>query len=177
MLFREEGHLGGYVVGGDPMCWCPRVWDDLISATKAESVVDVGCGEGHALRYFQEKGLRAIGVEGIPQDDSSIIHHDYTKGPLEVGPVDLAWSCEFVEHVEERYISNFLKTFSNARVVAMTHGLPGQPGWHHVNCQLPSYWLDVMGSIGYKLNAQLTFGTRDLAPGTWWEKTGLVFER
>jgi hypothetical protein len=57
--------------------------------------------------------------------------HDFAEGPPPVGiefsfpgPVAervVVWSVEFVEHVEERYIPNYLPVFADADVVVMTH--------------------------------------------------------
>jgi hypothetical protein len=32
----------------------------------------------------------------------------------------------------------------------MTHGLPGQEGHHHVNCQPTEYWLKHLADRGFK---------------------------
>jgi hypothetical protein len=143
----ERPHLGGYVVGGDAATFFPGLWDWLVDTWQVRSVIDVGCGEGHALKFFRDRGCCVIGIDGIEQDDRDVVTHDYATGPWSIydedgattrpdglTEFDLAWSCEFVEHVEERYVPNFLATFACARYVLMTHGEPGQPGWHHVNC-------------------------------------------
>lgn len=176
VTFIEAEHLGGYVEGGDPKTWCPNVWQALIDIYNPAKVVDIGCGEGHALNWFLEKGLQGIGLEGIPQDNPHIYCVDFTKGPVYT-IADLAWCCEFVEHVEEEFAANFFATFHGCQVVAMTHGLPGQPGYHHVNCQPPEYWIERMKYIGFKLNPDVTQYLRELDPDTWFAVSGLVFEK
>lgn len=169
MSFREEGHLGGYIIGGDEATYYPALWRWLIEFYGVHSVVDVGCGEGHACSFFAERGCEVLGIDGVSQvatwrPDASFITHDYTTGPLpEVGSYDLAWSCEFVEHVEERFVPNFLETFKCADLVLMTHADVGQAGYHHVNCQPATYWVGAMAAIGYALNPYLTETTRELA--------------
>ena len=202
-----DGHLGGYVVGGDAATFYPGLFDWLVETWEVKSVIDVGCGEGHALRYFRDKGCRVRGVDGIEQDDDDIVTWDYTKGPLrpqeavtDNGPpgpdgtpawsmerwqrteFDLAWSCEFVEHVEERYVPNFLATFACARYVLMTHGEPGQPGWHHVNNQPADYWRGAMAAVGYEFDELLTaqsrgFASMNLDPYNHFRRSGLAFRR
>jgi len=178
-----DGHLGGYVEGGDAATYFPDLWRWLVDTWEIGSVVDVGCGEGHALRFFRDLGVTVIGVDGIEQPDSSIITHDYTQGPLSaMQEVDLAWSCEFVEHVEERYVPNFLATFARARYVLITHGEPGQPGWHHVNNQPADYWRGALAAVGYEYDEVLTFQARRLAglnddPYNHFRRSGLAFRR
>jgi len=183
-----DGHLGGYVVGGDPATYYPGLWDWLVDTLEVRSVIDVGCGEGHALRYFRDRGCRVVGIDGIEQDDDDIYTLDYTETvltpppPWEQATWDLAWSCEFVEHVEERYVPNFLATFACARYVLMTHGEPGQPGWHHVNNQPADYWKGALAAIGYQYDHALTgqargFASTNTDPHNHFRRSGLAFRR
>jgi hypothetical protein len=61
-----------------------------------------------------------IGIDGIWQlsQNWEFSLHDYTQGPFRKRQkFDLCWCCEFVEHVEEEYVSNFLATFQMASMV------------------------------------------------------------
>ena len=191
--FVNDRHLGGYVKTsteyprGDWWTWCPQVWDWAILTFKPLTMLDIGCGEGHALRYFLDHCVEAIGVDGVPQvreagivPGNRILLHDFTTGPLAPeGQVwDLIWSCEFVEHIEERYLENFLTAFDLARkAVLMTHATPGQPGHHHVNCQPSEYWIERMQARGFTYDHELTLISRALALYTHWQRSGLVFVR
>jgi hypothetical protein len=96
----------------------------------------------------------------------------------EVRDTDIVWSCEFVEHVEEKYVDNFLAVFGRAtKAVLMTHATPGQAGHHHVNCQPADYWIERMQARGFFLEETLTEMSRSLALYTHWERSGLVFVR
>lgn len=184
------GHLGGYVPGGDPNTTYPILWRWLVENLGVRSVLDVGCGDGlGALAYFHDTlGIEAQGIDGIPPEQPNpwIWVHDYATGPL--GPTsrdddgwDLVWSAEFVEHVEERYVPNFLADFARAPLVLMTHAIPGQGGHHHVNCRTGDYWIGALAAIGYRLDPGLTETTRALAvsPGSYsyYAATGLAFRR
>lgn len=179
-----DEHLGGYVQGGDAATFYPGLFDWLVNGWGVRSVLDVGCGEGHALSFFRDQGCTVTGVDGIGQDDPDIIQHDYTAdGPLQFDRrYDLAWSCEFVEHIEEAFIPNFLETFADADTVLMTHAEPGQPGWHHVNCQDSSYWKGAMAAYGYVFDEVMTEQTRGYAamntnPHNHYVRSGLAFRR
>ena len=179
----ELAHLGGYVPGGDEATVYPDLWKYLVKKLDVRSVLDVGCGDGQALRYFRQLGCTVRGVDGLPQEDPDIIQVDYQKDRGARGPdVDLVWFCEFVEHVEERFIRNYLMTFKAGRYIAITHAEPGQPGHHHVNCKHPQYWIGVMAAIGYGFEDILTKCARIAAstnssPWNHFKRSGLVFKR
>lgn len=181
MSVVEMGHLGGYIEGGDDATFYPDLWEFLVTDMGVKKVLDVGCGEGKAIDYFHYLGAEAEGVDGVPQNHHHITEHDFTKG--EYGPVkwyDLIWCCEFVEHVEERYVTNFLYTFRAADLILLTHAEPGQPGYHHVNCRSADYWRGAMASIGYREDEMLTGVTRTLAranphPYNHYVRSGMAF--
>ena len=64
---EKKKHLGGYIVNvtehGDPNSYSTEVWDWMVN-NNIKSIIDVGCGEGHSTKYFLDKGMEAIGVEG-----------------------------------------------------------------------------------------------------------------
>jgi len=179
----EPHHLGGYIAGGDPEAWYPELWDWITNILRVTSVIDIGCGEGHSTKYFKEKGCKVLGVEGskIAIKNSPVkkllIRHDYTEGPFYPdNEYDLAWSCEFVEHVEEKYLYNFLETFKASKYAFITHDLlGGETGYHHVNCQSKEYWIEKFSEIGFKFDEKLTRKARKKALHGYFEKRGLVF--
>lgn len=176
-----DDHLGGFVKGGDEATYFPRLWKFLVS-DGITSMLDVGCGEGHAMQFFRDQGIEAFGVDGVKQKDISIREHDFTEGPFVWRPVDLIWSCEFVEHVEEQYASNLVRTFKSAKLVLMTHAFPGQAGHHHVNCRDSEYWKGFMTAAGFLFNPQYTELTRSLTldnPSEYnhYLRSGMAFDR
>lgn len=195
MTFINRGHLGGFVRSdpvdwphGDPMTYTPLLWDWLIARFAPRVVWDVGCAEGHAVKHFLEKGLQAWGVDGcvealetavVPRD--RIVIHDYSRGaqriPAHIEQPDLVYSCEFVEHVEQRYMENFLADFGRARTVCFTHAFEDQPGHHHVNCQAPQYWIAAMQQKGFAWDEKASLESRRIAGRSHWERSGLVFTK
>ena len=114
---EEKPHLGGYIVNiteyGDPNTYSTEIWDWMIQ-NGVKSVIDIGCGEGHSTKYFINRGIDAIGIEGgnnaynnSPVKDNLILH-DYVDSPyIPEKKYDAVWCCEFVEHVGEKYSENF----------------------------------------------------------------------
>lgn len=189
----KDGHLGGAVIGGDPATYYPNVWDYLIESLDVKSMIDVGCGEGQTMHYFQNKGVEVFGIDGCKEAiDNSLIKekislHDFTKGKFQLHKsYDLVWCCEFVEHVLEEFSENYLNLFlnSSAKYIVLTHALPNQGGYHHVNLQKSSYWIDKISSLGYTLDPTLSRQLRIVARleniqviHNHFYNTGLVFVR
>lgn len=170
-------HLGGHFgnVNRDPATLAY-----LVARYGVQSLLDVGCGPGGMLDDAQALGLLAAGIDGDPfvaSADRRITCHDYTQGPLRWAPVDLVWSMEFVEHVDAAYVGNFLITFDAGRVLYMTAAPPGFPGWHHVNCQPPEYWIDLLGRRGWALDEEATAWVRANGSHVFSTRQGLVFVR
>lgn len=181
-------HLGGFLVGGDPFSWTPKVWDYLIAEFHPESVLDVGCGEGHAAQYFLDLGLDAHGVDGSDEAQQStvlpadrFISYDFASPsipPAElVRPFDLIWTCEFLEHVEEKWLGNVLSVLARGSIVAVTHALPNQDGYHHVNCRELEYWIEQMRVVGLQYDEHRTKQSRELLADYdyYWKRTGAIF--
>ena len=175
----SKPHLGGTWAGGDPNSWAPKTWEHILKTyPQIKSVIDVGCGDGYSLEWFNRYSngeYYAIGVEGdegsvrrCKDKNLPVFKHDYTEGnsQIEIGkdfhPI-LIWCCEFVEHVEERFIDNFFEDFKIGNYIAMTHALPGQAGHHHVNCQNPEYWIPKIEALGYRLNHPFSMELRAIA--------------
>ena len=166
----EEGHLGGFLVGKDPATYIPTLWRYICDEFEVKSVLDVGCGMGHAIKEFNKYCEKVTGVDGsdyVMQNSEvkeQIIFHDFSKGPLKnISKYDLCWSCEFVEHVEEEYRDNFLETFANAKYLAITYAGPGQPGHHHVNCQPQEYWIENLKRYGFEYDEDTTSKLKEVA--------------
>lgn len=183
-------HLGGYISGGDPATQFPDLWRWIHETHEVETVLDIGCGDGTAIDAMRDMGMEVVGVDGVEQNRPDILTHDFTIGPMDeydskllrCSQPDMVWSCEFVEHVEERFVRNFLPAFALGNLLLMTHGEPGQPGHHHVNNQTSSYWVGAMAASGFYLHPELTSRTRELAalndnPWNHYRRSGLAFRR
>lgn len=174
-------HLGGHLnkthVDEGNLNW-------LIENFKIKSLLDVGCGPGGMVELAHKKGLKSLGVDGDYTlkrfDNNFFVIHDYTTGPLDLNEkYDLCWSVEFVEHVEEKYIDNYMQTIKNAELVVITHAPPGWPGHHHVNCQTADYWINVFKNYNFKYNSDLTNTLREKSTmkKQFIQRNGLFFSR
>ena len=158
-----EKHLGGHNnkthLDEGALVWMKNKFN-------AKSFLDIGCGTGGMVSLAEENGLDSHGIDGdytverYKQNNFTI--HDFTVGPAPVSDVyDIGWSCEFVEHVYEQYMPNYMKAFQQCRVVAITYAPPNWPGHHHVNLQEERYWIDKMSDYGFIFDKELTLELRN----------------
>ena len=167
------GHLGGHF-GNVNKDWPTLAY--LMQRYGCKTFLDVGCGPGGMLDEAQASGMLAMGVDGdytIQRPDVWI--HDYTSGPLRLTSFDLVWSVEFVEHIDEAFVDNFLDTFDSGRVLFLTAAPPGFPGWHHVNCQPESYWITRLAHRGWVQDIEATQWVRENGGHVFSTRQGLVF--
>lgn len=176
--------LGGNVHNGDPFSYSPLVWRYLVHRFSVKTVLDVGSGEGHAANYFNSiLGCVTLAIDGLRENLDNAVYpvviHDLRKGPF-ITKVDLVHCVEVVEHLEMQFVDNILATFASGRILAMTHAVPGQDGYHHVNCQPSEYWCELAKRFGFLLASEDTRRVRQLAEqdgAQHFRNTGLVFTK
>ena len=136
-----------------------------------KSMIDVGCGPGDMVMIALDRGINSIGIDGdytlVEQWKASrlpIILHDFAESSPSMSSYagwDLGWSVEFLEHVEEKYIDNFMDVFKKCQYVVCTAAPPGHAGHHHVNCQTQDYWIDKFSDYGFDYDDEETWYIRE----------------
>jgi len=181
--YVTQGHLGGYTLDYKDS-YVPKLWQWAIDTLEINSVLDIGCAEGQALKFFHDQGCMVLGIDGCDKAirdnlmPENVIKADLCEGYFSSGKLfDMAWCCEVVEHIEERYVENILKTFQNAKWVFMTHAKTGREGYHHVNCQESQYWIDLLEKNGFKYCRELTGKGRSTIMNefAFFKQSGLIF--
>lgn len=181
----QKPHLGGNMHGGDEGTdFSKDLWPWLVRKYEIKRLLDVGCAQGHAIRFFESLGVRALGLDGLWQNARRcglpVIVHDLTKGPCVVEGIDFIWCCDVVEHVEEAFVPNILDTFKPAKRVALCHGTEGMAhsGWHHVNNKSVGYWAEKMISAGFELDEAGTAESHVITKGrSYWPDSGRIWVR
>ena len=91
--------------------------------------------------------------------------------------VDLVHCQELVEHIDEKFLDNLLRSLACGKFIVMTHALPGQGGYHHVNEKPTQYWLEHLARVNCHALAEDTNRVRKLAAqdgAKYLAATGLV---
>lgn len=137
----------------------------IINTLGIKTMLDIGCGPGGMVELARELGIDSYGIDGDFRLERThpekYYVQDFTKGKAVIDKTfDLAYSCEFVEHVEEKYLDNFMDAFIKANTVIMTYAPEGTPGHHHVNCRTKGYWIEVFKNYGFMFDQNLTNNIR-----------------
>jgi SAM-dependent methyltransferase len=168
-LDPNKPHLGGNFIEINPSTYCPQAWKYLIDRFNIKSVLDVGSGRGHAAKWFAQQNLETYAIDGLEDNILNAVHPTVKVDLTETyfsKAVDLVNCIEVVEHVDEKYLDNLLKTLCSGKYIFMTHGVPGQEGHHHVNCQPTEYWLNQLNQCGYIELTQESETIRTIAKAT-----------
>lgn len=137
----------------------------FINSFKVKSFLDIGCGPGGMVKLASKYGLKALGIDGDHTlsrfDSSKFVIHDYnTSGYIPEYSFDIGWSCEFVEHVYEKFLPNYVQSFTSCKKLMITYAPPGWPGHHHVNCQEEDYWVQRLQEHGFSYRPDWTEALR-----------------
>ncbi len=150
----KRSHLGGHqnVTHIDVGCL-----NYLHDKHNIRSMLDIGCGPGGMEEVANSLGILWLGIDGDPSVTPPILH-DFTKGKvphtIHLGTYDLGWSTEFLEHVEEKYMDNYMAAFQRCKLIVCTAAPPGKKGWHHVNCQDAAYWIRKFDEYGFSYDQE-----------------------
>lgn len=148
-------------------------------------LIDVGCGPGGQIRLALTLGFDAWGIDGdytmaVGDLFDRIFIHDFERPmPIirSIRPTAFAWSCEFLEHVHERYQPNYMAVFQKCAHVVVTAAPPGAFGHHHVNCRDGAYWIEVFARYGFRHDPEITAAIRRASTmkRDFLRRTGLYF--
>ena len=154
-------HLGGHLnrtnIDVGALEW-------LLDTFSPKSFLDIGCGPGGMVQEASNQGLHARGIDGDPSVAQSFTTlHDFAESPIDMDSqqFDIGWSVEFIEHVYEKYIDNYMPAFQACKLLVVTYAPPGTPGHHHVNLQREDYWILKFAEYGFKFDDAHTLSLRN----------------
>ena len=172
----DPEHLGGFIPN-DTNSYERELWEYIIPLFNISSVIDIGCGMGYSTIFFASKMRKYIknwnDVLCIEGSHDAIQHslvknitiqHDYSLGPYWSENIyDMAWSVEFLEHVNASFMDNYMATFKKAKLILIS-AAPHKPGWSHLNPQKKEYWIDIFEQYGFIYDDNLTKICRKICP-------------
>jgi len=150
-----------------------------------KSMLDIGCGPGDMATLAKTLNIDWYGIDGdhlVPRSidtENKMWILDFTKSKFIGGSSkDLAWSVEFLEHVEEKYMENYMTAFKLCKYAVVTAAPPGYPGHHHVNCKLEEYWIGAFAAHGFKYNHKESMDIRKVSTmqKPFMQRTGMFFK-
>ena len=144
------------------------------------NIMDVGCGEGKYVEFFQKNGFICCGFDGNPETtkitQGKCATIDFAT-PIEITPMDLVLSLEVGEHIPEEFegvfINNLVKHADKMLIISW--GILGQGGFGHVNCRSNAYIIGKMGDLGMVYNDADSQYLRENNFHSWFKNTLLVF--
>ena len=185
---KDTLHLGNDPEGifnPDPHTFMPDIWGWICVNFDIKSVLDIGCGMGTNLAWFDEYGFEVLGVEGHPKAVAAsrvpgkIVQHDFSKGPWSPErEFDLCICTEFAEHVEAKFEENWMVSVDKCKYLLLAAAPPGQGGYHHVNEQPDEYWIRRFQSRGFIWDSDITNRLRSTCarkPAKWGRNTLMFF--
>lgn len=169
-------HLGGHL---DITNTDKNILEFIKDKFNIKTMLDIGCGPGGMQPLAEELNIHWTGLDGDPNViNESIILHDFVEGKYNTkNDYDLVWSTEFLEHVEEKYMKNYMPLFARGKIAVVTAAAPGTPGHYHVNCQSKDYWIDKFEDYGFRYSTSLTEQCKDISimRKKFFKRTGMVF--
>ncbi|MGI0086116.1 MAG: class I SAM-dependent methyltransferase [Nitrososphaerales archaeon] len=135
-----------------------EVLDLALSKISPRSIVDVGCGSGHWLRYARDHFdiTDILGLDFFVPDTELVIPQENflrtdLSAPIELSRrFDLAISIEVAEHLPPASADTFVKSLTGlSDVVLFSAAIPKQGGNNHLNEQWPDYWERLFKEDGY----------------------------
>jgi len=163
----------------------------------SSSIVDIGCGQGLALRALSaaDPRLTLRGFDDSPTAIARTEAHQLLVSPLDIvaltrrqalafsreaGPFDLALCLEVAEHLPSWHCGKLLDILTCAPRLIFSAAHPNQGGTLHVNERPASYWIARLAERGFRLSPcddELRAALAALALPPWYKKNVHAFEK
>lgn len=134
-----------YSHGYNPISVVALSYIERLRFEPGKTLLDVGCGRGHAVEVLTEMGLDAQGCDII--DPSHVIPIRYTKGFPE-GEFDYVTCFDVLEHLSDpvSLIQQIKKACKGKAYISVSHRPADHKGPNgeqlHLTIQGPEWWLD-----------------------------------
>lgn len=157
---------------------CLRAAFELLG--QPDTMLDLGCGDGHMCRLASALGVYSIGVDLYvePEDNGELFLEcrDLTVKWHRPPCVNLTLCLEVGEHLPAEAAGDLAQlcamSLQPGGHLLFSAATPGQGGSGHINEQPHTYWRTRLVSKGLKFDAErtkhLSARWSEVAPGAWW---------
>lgn len=158
----------------------PIVYDVL----QPKTVIDIGCGEGHWAKAFEDLGAEVVGVDGdyvkspvVPFVPANLANSIPALSDLPHKRFDLVVSLEVAEHLPAKRADSFVADLcSLADHILFSAAIPSQGGVDHINEQwFSTYWWPKFRDQGFTATGTLRDEIWNDDRVEWWYKQNLMF--
>ena len=132
---------------------------------RGDVVIDVGCGQGPALKWFTEHGFSPLGISTNQTDVDACRAAGFDARLMDMHDMDFgdaAIDCIWARHVMEHSIAPFFVLHEFARVLTKTGifyvevPMPDTPCHHeanpnHYSVMGAQMWLSLIGRAGFEI--------------------------
>jgi hypothetical protein len=167
-------------IPNNAVCLCKNTANVIAETIEDNStLIDIGCGVGHYLKYIKSNSKKQINLIGIePSLDKSaaafdnIIAADITK-PIVLSPGNVM-CLEVLEHIPKQYETAAVENIviNCNKYLFISWAAVGQPGDGHVNCKNINDVIKLFESHGFELEHNITAKLKTNA-SFWWLKNNL----
>ena len=148
-----------------------------------KSILDLGCGNGSYVRYFNQNDLQSDGYDGNPFTPEITNGFcgiaDLSRALVLDKKYDCVMSLEVGEHIpkfyEEIFLGNIIRNTKD--LVILSWAIPDQGGHGHVNCLENSYIKALMKEYGFENRLYAENILRRVCDLSWFKNTIMVFQR
>ena len=125
---------------------------------RPRSVVDLGCGVGGWLSFWQKNyGAEVYGIDGDYVDRKNLLIPAENFHPFNLEErvtlerrFDLVETIEVAEHLTPARADSFVEDLTKlSDVILFSAAIPAQGGTNHINEQWQSYWAEKFLRLGY----------------------------
>lgn len=154
---------------------------------KAETVIDIGAGNGYYTEVLNNNGVYCLAYDGNPHSErvtNGLVKVADFSIPQDLGTFDWVLSLEVGEHIPVEYEDEFIYNLHrhNIEGIVLSWAIEGQGGEGHVNTRNNRYIINKIMNLGYSWDIANTEFLRDSCakyptPCYWFRDTLMVFNR
>ncbi|TPX34707.1 hypothetical protein SmJEL517_g02671 [Synchytrium microbalum] len=163
----------------------------LMTNNRPITLVDIGAGVGQYGTWLKQNNVKNItwhgfdGAENVENFTSGFVKWvDVTDPVFDTINIKGDWvlSLEIGEHIPPETTQSFLNTIDrhNRDGIMLSWAIPGQGGFHHINCRSNEEVIGLLADMGYTQDAwtdAFQAEVRETTEAIWFKNSFMVFKR